>query len=362
MPCTSLLTYFVYGNMTHAPHNLLPWSQSGEFREYYDAMAHQHPCRTFDENAAMFAIACCYNNAQSAAAIAALPRRVRGAPYIIWTGDPVWHMTLDEIYNTSGPASHQNIVRRTDVQFASWDLRDYALLYDWLPPLPGVGMPPPGFFTGAAYSSARTPKYLLTFKGQFRIGWKQSSFVRENLAHWFTPLLEGHAETVPNTPIRRDKVVVYVARAADTSTIDGSLYDFNELMDTAYAIVPHGHSRWTRRLGEIIGAGAVPVILSDGYILPFSEIIDWTLHAVQLPETMLSVPADYSILGGGASRVVYNVLDSLPGSIMHAKNASAHQRKMRKNMLELNKRFFETPTKRWSGLLLSMHARINNST
>ena len=56
MPCTSLLTYFVYGNMTHAPHNLLPWSQSGEFREYYDAMAHQHPCRTFDENAAMFAM------------------------------------------------------------------------------------------------------------------------------------------------------------------------------------------------------------------------------------------------------------------------------------------------------------------
>jgi hypothetical protein len=46
--------------------------------------------------------------------------------------------------------------------------------------------------------------------------------------------------------------------------------------------VPHGHGRWNHRFSEVIAAGAIPVVIADGLILPFSQLIDWRHAAVRV--------------------------------------------------------------------------------
>eukprot|EP00903_Cladosiphon_okamuranus_P016254 g14992.t1 len=52
-------------------------------------------------------------------------------------------------------------------------------------------------------------------------------------------------------------------------------YDYGDLMATTFGLVPAGRSPGTYRLAEVMGAGAIPVIVARDYVPPFREHFDW---------------------------------------------------------------------------------------
>ena len=55
-----------------------------------------------------------------------------------------------------------------------------------------------------------------------------------------------------------------------------------------YCPICGGFSQWTPRLTEAIHYGCVPVILSDEWELPFSDILNWSLFSVRVPASEVS--------------------------------------------------------------------------
>ncbi|CAM9666002.1 unnamed protein product, partial [Ectocarpus sp. 12 AP-2014] len=52
-------------------------------------------------------------------------------------------------------------------------------------------------------------------------------------------------------------------------------FDFEDLMNTTFALVPGGASPGTHRLAEVMSAGAIPVIVVRDWVKPFPEKADW---------------------------------------------------------------------------------------
>ena len=53
------------------------------------------------------------------------------------------------------------------------------------------------------------------------------------------------------------------------------MYDYSDLMETTFGLVPAGRSPGTYRLAEVMSAGAIPVIVARDVIPPFREHFDW---------------------------------------------------------------------------------------
>ena len=52
-------------------------------------------------------------------------------------------------------------------------------------------------------------------------------------------------------------------------------HDYGNLLNTTFGLIPSGRSPSTYRLGEVMGAGAIPVIVARDVVLPFREQLDW---------------------------------------------------------------------------------------
>ena len=49
-------------------------------------------------------------------------------------------------------------------------------------------------------------------------------------------------------------------------------------------LCPAGYGRWTFRLIEAIQNESIPILLSDGYVLPFSDQINWNEYIYKINE------------------------------------------------------------------------------
>ena len=56
------------------------------------------------------------------------------------------------------------------------------------------------------------------------------------------------------------------------------------LLTSRFQVVPRGNGLHSHRLLESLSAGSIPIILADGIVLPFSDIIPWHEAVVVLPE------------------------------------------------------------------------------
>ena len=56
------------------------------------------------------------------------------------------------------------------------------------------------------------------------------------------------------------------------------------LRDSTFGLVLRGDQRWSHRFTEVLKAGAIPVVLSDGLRLPLEPLVDWARAAIVLPE------------------------------------------------------------------------------
>ena len=58
----------------------------------------------------------------------------------------------------------------------------------------------------------------------------------------------------------------------------------SSLATARFGAVPRGDNLFSYRLAEVMSAGAVPVVLSDGWVIPFAEVVNVTEFAVVVEE------------------------------------------------------------------------------
>jgi hypothetical protein len=61
-----------------------------------------------------------------------------------------------------------------------------------------------------------------------------------------------------------------------------------DLHEANFALCPRGDAFFSYRLSEVLAAGVIPIITSDGWLLPLEELIPWPKLALILDEADIS--------------------------------------------------------------------------
>lgn len=162
------------------------------------------------------------------------------------------------------------IFKRANTFFINFDLRDHVLTDDMIPALNGFTIPPPFKFPVNRIRSKPDKNYLISFKGSCdNVGWFGCCEIRK------------HMKTIFALPSKHS--VLFQDTADKGVSNDENVY-YELLSTSTFGLVLHGHGRWSFRLIEVMGSGAIPVVVADGLTLPFEDLIDYDHALIRVSE------------------------------------------------------------------------------
>ena len=70
-------------------------------------------------------------------------------------------------------------------------------------------------------------------------------------------------------------------------------FDYHDLLENStFCLVPRGRRLGSFRFLEALEYGCIPIIMADGWDLPFQEVLDWSRFSVSVSENaLLQVPS-----------------------------------------------------------------------
>lgn len=99
----------------------------------------------------------------------------------------------------------------------------------------------------------------------------------------------GQATTPLRKKIMSKKSNIKNAKFEATSTYGSTSTRMFELLhDSKFGLVPRGDAMFSYRLMETMAMGVVPIIISDGWQLPFEDMLDWSEFSIRIHEDDIS--------------------------------------------------------------------------
>ncbi|NXM07350.1 EXT1C protein, partial [Tyrannus savana] len=168
---------------------------------------------------------------------------------------------------------------------ASFDTESFRPGFDVSIPLFSKDHPQRGGKRGWLSQDSVPPrkKYLLVFKGK-RYLTGIGSGTRNALHH-----IHNGKDIISLTTCKHGKDwEKHKDTRCDKDNVDYEKFDYQELLhNSTFCIVPRGRRLGSFRFLEALQAACIPVLLSDGWELPFAEAIDWSKAAVVGSERLL---------------------------------------------------------------------------
>jgi len=314
-----------------------PWVS---FRHFRRLCSHPwHDTRLLAREKADLELVCCLHM-RNVPRLSELPPRPAHRPYVIW---------MEALRFWSCEACKGVTAKRDGRLFVACDDVTYRLCLEFRnvtshrrdlvftgfgpgPPGSFVALAPPHVWRKAPPADLGRWRYLATFRGTVRAG-NPNYRTRERLKRSL-----GMPQDDPGVAARLHELGVVV----ETLDLDGggaasrdSRRRYEDLMDTAFALLPRGDGLWSFRFSDAVGACAIPVVLADKIILPFEPLVNWTSAALVLPEALAQ---DREAL-----------LAALPRS-------PAVIKQMRERVCQIRALYFETMERRFDALLRAASA------
>ena len=183
--------------------------------------------------------------------------------------------------------------------------------------------PPAALLAALSATRALDRKYWLTFRGGVYLHPEPGS-IRQHLL--YPPFIGDTPETSFGRPIDAHESADRPVAVAATCSGDGYIFAFiqrvpelrracgeaekrkerapsyKQLLNTTFALVPEGRQAATYRLDEVMAAGAIPVFLSDPFVPPFAQRVDW--QAISVRASRERAPQLLQVLGNLTSKEI----------------------------------------------------------
>ncbi|NXL89308.1 EXT1C protein, partial [Alectura lathami] len=256
----------------------------------------------------------------SAHYVRGMDQKIRGSP--LWNGGRN-HLVFN-LYSGTWPNYTEELgfdVGHAMLAKASFDSESFRPGFDVSIPLFPKEHPQRGGQKGWLQSVPPKKKYLLVFKGK-RYLTGIGSGTRNALHH-----IHNGRDIVSLTTCKHGKDwEKHKDTRCDKDNVDYEKFDYQELLhNSTFCIVPRGRRLGSFRFLEALQAACIPVLLSDGWELPFSEVIDWGKAAVvgserlllQIPSAVRCIPPERVLAFQQQTQFLWDAYFSSVDKIVH---------------------------------------------